>query len=166
MGKSLISDRVREVAQETADKLGFELVHIENKGLGTGRVLRVFIEKEAGISVEDCSRFSNDFGEILDSEDLVHAEYILEVSSPGLERELYSLRDFVRFAGNPAKIRTRQAIAGQKNFRGRIEKVSDETIVFEDRTSGRVEISFDNVVKANLEFDVEAELKRSKADRK
>lgn len=166
MGKSLISDRVRRVAQETADKLGFELVHIEDKGLGTGRVLRVFVEKEDGISVDDCSRYSNEFGEVLDAEDLIHAEYILEVSSPGLERELYSVRDFVRFAGQPAKLKTRQAIGGQKNFRGRILSVAGDIIAFDDRTSGILEIEYANVARANLEFDVEAELKRSKAGRK
>ena len=158
--KPLISERVREAAEEVAAKNGLELVHIEEKGAGSQKVLRLFIDKPNGVSVEDCSTVSNQFGDILDAEDLIHAEYTLEVSSPGLERELYSLQDFEKFAGSLARLKTHKPLNGQKNFRGKITKVEGEEIFFDDRTSGQVSFPYSAVAKANLEFDLEAELKR------
>lgn len=162
MGKSLVTERVREVAVTVAEQNGLELVQVEDKGAGKERLLRVFIDKEGGVSVEDCSVFSHQFGEILDAEDLITSEYVLEVSSPGLERELYSLKDFARFAGSLARVKTRQAVNGQKNFRGRIVRVDGETIFFDDRTGGDVSFDYSLVAKANLEFDLDAELKGKK----
>jgi len=162
MSKPLITERVREVATEVAARNGLELVHIEEKGLGKGKLLRLFIDKPEGVSVEDCSTVSNQFGEVLDAEDLIHSEYTLEVSSPGLERELYSLKDFEKFAGSLAKVKTYKPIDGQKNFRGKLLRVEGEEIFFDDRTSGEISFPYSAVDKANLEFDLEAELKGKK----
>lgn len=85
----------------------------------------------------------------------------MEVSSPGLERGLYSLKDFEKFVGSLAKLKTEAAINGQKNFRGRINAVKDGEIVFDDKTSGTIRFPFSAVAKANLEIDLEEELKRS-----
>ncbi len=162
MSKPLVTERVREAAEEVAARNGLELVHIEEKGLGKVRLLRLFIDKPEGVTVEDCSLVSNQFGDILDAEDLIHAEYTLEVSSPGLERELYSLKDFERFAGSLAKVKTHKPIDGQKNFRGTLLRVEGEEIFFDDRTSGQISFPYSAVAKANLEFDLEAELKGKK----
>ena len=162
MSKPLINERVREIAAQVAGKNGLELVHIEEKGAGKDKILRIFIDKPQGVSIEDCSIVSNQFGDILDAEDLVHVEYTLEVSSPGLERELYSLKDFEKFAGNPAKVKTKAPVNGQKNFRGKILKIEGEEIFFDDRTNGEVSFPYSIVAKANLEFDLEAELKSKK----
>ena len=162
MSKGLLTERVREAAAEIAAQNGLELVHIEEKGLGKSRLLRLFIDKPEGVTVEDCSNVSNQFGDILDAEDLIHSEYTLEVSSPGLDRELYSLKDFERFAGNLAKVKTHKPIDGQKNFRGKLLRVEGEEIFFDDRTSGEVSFPYSAVAKANLEFDLEAELKGKK----
>jgi len=163
--KPIVSERIQEMAAQVAADNGVELVHIEEKGTGKSRTLRVFIDKPEGVSIEDCSTVSREFGDLLDAEDLIHTEYILEVSSPGLERELYSLKDFERFAGSLAKVKTHKPVNGQKNFRGKISKVEGEEIFFDDRTSGEVSFPYDAVAKANLEFDLEAELK-SNAKRK
>ena len=160
--KPIVSEQIREMAAEVAAKNGVELVHIEEKGTGKSRTLRVFIDKPEGVSIEDCSTVSREFGASLDAEDLIHTEYILEVSSPGLERELYSLKDFERFAGSLAKVKTHKPVDGQKNFRGKITKVEGEEIFFDDRTSGEVSFPYEAVAKANLEFDLEAELKSKK----
>jgi ribosome maturation factor RimP len=95
-------------------------------------------------------------------EDFIHASYTLEVSSPGLERGLYKPADYERFAGSNAKLKTRQPIDGQRNFRGRLVGLDGDELVFEDRTSGRVRVPLDLITKANLEVDVEGELRRSK----
>src|SRR5688500_7846308 len=160
--KPIVSERIQEMAAQVAANNGLELVHIEEKGTGKSRTLRVFIDKPEGVSIEDCSTVSRQFGDLLDAEDLIHTEYILEVSSPGLERELYSLKDFERFAGSLAKVKTHKPVNGQKNFRGKIAKVEGDEIFFDDRTSGEVSFPYDAVAKANLEFDLEAELKSKK----
>ena len=84
---------------------------------------------------------SSEVGEILEEEDFIPTAYILEVSSPGLERGLYSLEDFEKFTGNLAKFKTYQAINGQKNYSGRIIGIEGEEVVFEDKTNGKVENS-------------------------
>jgi ribosome maturation factor RimP len=86
---------------------------------------------------------------------------LLEVSSPGLERGLYSLPDYERYAGNLAKLKVRQPINNQRNFRGRIVGVENETVIFEDKTTGKVEIPFAIIAKANLEIDVEEEFRKA-----
>jgi ribosome maturation factor RimP len=78
-----------------------------------------------------------------------------------LERELYSLRDYVKYAGSLAKLKVRQPIGNQRNFRGRIIGTEGETVIFDDKTSGRVEIPFDVIAKANLEIDIEEEFRKA-----
>jgi ribosome maturation factor RimP len=160
MDKQVIDERIREIAAQVAEKHGLELVHAEAVGAGKSKTVRVFIDKPGGVTHQDCATVDHEVGEILEQEDLLPAAYTLEISSPGLERELYSLRDFERFAGNLAKVKTRSPIAGQRNFRGRITRVEGEQIFFEDRTSGEVDFPYDEVAKANLEFDLDEELKR------
>jgi ribosome maturation factor RimP len=102
-------------------------------------------------------------GTILDVEDFIHASYTLEVSSPGIERGLYKLKDYERFAGNLAKVKTRKPINGQRNFRGRISGIEGDEVLLEDRTSGQISIAFEIIVKANLEIDVQQEFRRAQA---
>ena len=92
-------------------------------------------------------------------EDFIPGAYTLEVSSPGLERGLYSRGDYERFAGHLAKIRTRGAVGGQRNFRGRIAGVEGEEVLFDDKTSGRVRVPLAEIAKANLEIDIEEEFR-------
>jgi len=94
-------------------------------------------------------------------EDFIHASYTLEVSSPGLERGLYKRADYERFAGSNAKMKTRQPIDGQRNFRGRLLGVDGDEVIFEDRTNGRVRVPLAVITKANIEVDVESELRRA-----
>jgi len=162
MSKPIVSERIQEMAEKVAAENSVELVHVEEKGTGKSRTLRVFIDKPEGVSIEDCSTVSRTLSDLLDAEDLIHTEYILEVSSPGLERELYSLKDFERFAGSLAKVKTHKPVNGQKNFRGKLLRVEGEEIFFDDRTSGEVSFPYSTVAKANLEFDLEAELKSKK----
>lgn len=157
--ESSIEGRVREIAGRAASERGLELVHVELAGGARAPIVRVFIDKPGGVTHDDCSETSRHIGTVLDVEDFIPDTYTLEVSSPGLERGLYSLADFERFAGRPAKAKTRGAIGGQRNFRGRIEGVEGDEVLFDDRTSGRVRIPFAEIAKANLEIDVEEEFR-------
>jgi ribosome maturation factor RimP len=102
---------------------------------------------------------SQHVGTVLDVEDFIPGAYTLEVSSPGLERGLYRREDYERFAGRPARLKTRGAIGGQRNFRGRIAGVEGEEVLFDDKTSGRVRVPLSEIAKANLEIDVEEEFR-------
>lgn len=164
MSKTEINEKVQKIADEVSDELRLELVHAEVVGAGKQTTVRVFIDKAVGVTHEDCALFSRAMEKKFDSEDFIDSEYTLEVSSPGLERELYSLKDFEKFAGNLAKVKTRTGINNQRNFRGRIKAVENSEIVFDDKTSGEVRFSFDAVAKANLEIDIEEEFRRG-ADR-
>jgi ribosome maturation factor RimP len=157
-----IAERVRHLAEQTAIDLGLELVHAELAGPEGRPIVRLFIDKPGGITHEDCSEMSHHLSTVLDVEDFIHSPYTLEVSSPGVERGLYKLADYERFAGQTAKIKSRVAVKGQRNFRGRIVGVNADSVVFEDRTSGRVIIPVADIAKANLEVDVHDEFRQAR----
>jgi ribosome maturation factor RimP len=153
-------ERVRAIAEQVTIDHGVELVHAEVAGPDNKPIVRIFIDKPTGVTHEDCSEVSFHIGTILDVEDFIHSSYTLEVSSPGLERGLYKPADYERFAGNAVKMKTRQAIDGQRNFRGRLLGVDGRDVLFEDLTSGRVRVPMDSIVKANLEVDIGEEFRR------
>ncbi len=159
--KHSIEEQVREIAAKAAEENSLEFVHAEVAGTNRNLTIRVFIDKEGGVTHEDCALISRQIGEVLDEQDILALSYTLEVSSPGLERGLYSLEDFQKFAGHPAKVKTEKAFDGQKNFRGRIIGVENEDVIFDDKTNGNVRFPHNAVAKANLEIDLEEELKRN-----
>jgi ribosome maturation factor RimP len=162
VGQGSIEERVRAIAERVAIDHGLELVHAEVAGPEGKPIIRIFIDKPEGVTHEDCSEMSLHVGTVLDVEDFIHSAYTLEVSSPGLERGLYKRQDYERFTGRMAKMKSRVAINGQRNFRGRILGLEGDNVVFEDKTSGRVTVPFEAIVKANLELDVEEEFRRAK----
>lgn len=159
MGNDAIATRVQELAERVAIDHGLELVHSEVAGPENKPIVRIYIDKPQGVTHEDCSEVSLHLGTMLDVEDFIHSSYTLEVSSPGLERGLYKRADFERFAGSQARMKTRQAIAGQRNFRGRLLGVEGDEVLFEDRTNGHVRVPLDLITKANLEVDLTEELR-------
>ncbi len=156
-----VTEKVREVAKTVIVDKRLELVHVEVVGSSKKPSVRIFIDSENGITHDDCSGVSTRIGEILDERDFISSAYVLEVSSPGIERGLYSLPDFQRFIGHRAKVKTKGPIDGQRNFLGRIEGVEEQEIVFEDRTTGLVQIPFDKIKRANLDIDFKEDFKRA-----
>lgn len=154
-----VEARVREIAERAALERGLELVHVELAGGARSPMLRVFIDKPGGVTHEDCSEVSQHIGTVLDVEDFIPGAYTLEVSSPGLERGLYGRSDYERFAGRLAKIKTRAAVNGQRNFSGRIAGVEGDNVLFDDKTNGRVRLPLSEIAKANLEIDIEEEFR-------
>jgi ribosome maturation factor RimP len=157
----LIDEKVQESAVRIAEENNLELVRAETVGTIANLTVRVFIDKPEGVTHEDCAAVSRQLGEIFDAEDFIPSSYLLEVSSPGIERGLYNLKDFEKFAGKLAKVKTNVAFGGQRNFRGRIAEIDGDEIVFEDKTKGAVRFPYSAVVKANLEIDLEEELSRN-----
>jgi ribosome maturation factor RimP len=162
VGQGSIEARVQGIAERVATENGLELVHAEVAGPEGKPIIRIFIDKPEGVTHEDCAAVSLHLGTVLDVEDFIHSPYTLEVSSPGLERGLYKRADYERFAGRMAKMKSRVAIGGQRNFRGQIIGVEGDEVVIEDKTSGQVRVPLAAIVKANLEIDVEEEFRRAR----
>ncbi len=158
---SRVPERVEQLVLPIVDDLGLELVDIEYQREGQGWVLRIFLDKEGGITLNNCAEASREFSAILDVEDVVDTAYNLEVSSPGLERPLKKLADFERFAGKSAKIKTRISCDPdnrghkRKTFTGELRGVNAGRIVLlqDDKKGGEVTFDLKDIDKANLAFD-------------
>ncbi len=149
----LESDAIGRIIERVAAREGLELVHWEMVGPRNNFVLRIYIDKPGGVNHGDCETVSNQVGTLLDVEDLIANRYTLEVSSPGIERGLYKRADYERFAGNRVKIKTSAPIGGQRNFRGLLVGISDDTVSIDTDSAGRIEIPYEQIAKANIEYE-------------
>jgi ribosome maturation factor RimP len=145
-------EAIAKVIERVAAREGLELVHWETVGPRNSFVLRIYIDKPGGVSHGDCEAVSNQVGTLLDVEDLLAQRYILEVSSPGIERGLYKRADYERFAGSRLKLRTLEPIDGQRNFRGKLLGLVGDNISFDADDRGQLEIPFEQIAKANIEY--------------
>lgn len=119
-------DKAREIAERVARSSGLILWDIELKGSGASRTLRIFIDKPEGVSHEDCAAYSREVATIFDVEDAVPgAAYLLEISSPGLDRRLFKPEHFAQFAGSLVKFSTRDLVNGNRHFEGRLVGFSE-----------------------------------------
>jgi ribosome maturation factor RimP len=162
MQRDSTAERIDKIAIKAATDNGVEFVQSEIVGSKRNMTVRIYIDKPAGVTLEDCSTVSRAIEEVIDADDFIPTPYVLEVSSPGLERPLLSVKDFEKFAGKKAKVKTSEAIDGQTNFNGRIASVEDSDILFEDKTNGAVRIPFDTIAKANLKVDLAEEFKKKR----
>ena len=120
-----------ELFEPVVVDMGYELIEIEYQPNPKYGVLRLYIDKESGIEVDDCSAVSRQVSAILDVEDPVPGKFNLEVSSPGMDRPLRRLEDFQRFIGEEVKVKTGMPFEGQRNFKGRLNGVEDDLIIIE-----------------------------------
>ena len=158
---------MREIAERVTSSSGLELVDVEFRGGGKSRMLRITIDKPSGVTHEDCANVSREVGTILDVEDAIPGgSYLLEVTSPGLDRTLTHAAEFERFVGSLIKLNTREPVNGNCHFEGRLESAHDGyiTVRLEQRPiknkgkrqqqavaeAPRVEVELANVEKANL----------------
>ena len=115
-------DKIRGIAERVAQSSGLELVDVELHGGGKARMLRIYIDKPGGVTHENCANFSREAGTIFDVEDAVPGgSYLLEVSSPGLDRKLSKPEDYQRFLGSLVKLMTRDPVNGNRHFEGRLK---------------------------------------------
>ena len=142
--------RVALLAEQVAGSMGMEVVLVEIKGGGRRSVVRAFIDKPEGVTLNDCERFSKRLSVLLDVEDWIDFSYVLEVSSPGLDRPMVKEADYRRFCGRRARVRTRLPVEGQRNFKGTILGVTEGRIALEVAAGKQIEIALSNVDKANL----------------
>jgi ribosome maturation factor RimP len=123
-----------ELFEPVVSGMGYELIEIEHFPNPKHGVLRLYIDKEDGVNVEDCSSVSRQISALIDVEDPVSGQFNLEISSPGLDRPLRRVKDFQRFTGSLVKIKTVVPMDGQRNFKGRLLKADEEVLVIETDT--------------------------------
>jgi ribosome maturation factor RimP len=131
---------------------GMELVEVDYRRESRGWVLRLTIDKEGGVTLDDCGRVSQQVGRELDVEDLISSPYVLEVSSPGLTRPLRSEKDFIKYCNRLIKLRTVDPINSRQQFKGKLLGVSNNQIELEVE-EGIVQIPLAKIAKANLEIE-------------
>lgn len=147
-----IISSVKDIAVPILADNNIELVDIEYKMEMGRRVLRFFIDKEGGITLDDCERVSREVSAILDVKDIMPHSYSLEVSSPGLDRPLVKKDDFLKYKNKKARIKTKTPIQGRRNFSIVIEGVKDEDVIARDSENRILEIPIENIEKARLEI--------------
>jgi ribosome maturation factor RimP len=123
-----VLERIRDMARGILEFEGMEYVHLEMKQMGGGAVLRLLIDREGGVTLDDCSRISRRLSAQLDVDDPIAHAYTLEVSSPGLDRPLFSDRDYQRFAGQQVRVRTVSPYDGRRQFVGRLVGLIDGVV--------------------------------------
>jgi ribosome maturation factor RimP len=149
-----IVDRVTEIARRVAESEGLEVVEVQLLGGGSKRMLRITIDKPAGVSHADCELISQQVGTILDVEEVVPgSRYTLEVSSPGVERKLRGPADFERFLGRKAKVVLREPVEDRRHREGILAGFAGDVVTLEPSPGRTVRFSVQQVEKANLKFD-------------
>ncbi len=160
-----VAERARKLLEPVLVRDGFELVEVEWLREGGGWVLRIYVDKPAGIGIDDCQAASRTVETILDVEDFIEPAYSLEVSSPGLDRPLRKPSDFERFAGQRARVKaygpmeSAPGLPPRKQWSGTLRGFRDGAVEIE--VDGKLHrIPADRIAKANLEYDFEADLRR------
>ena len=142
------------MAREILEYAGMEMVHLEMKRELGGHLVRLYIDKEGGVTLDDCSLISRQLSAQLDIEDPIEGRYTLEVSSPGLDRPLFTDRDFARFAGRQIRLSTHVPLDGRRNFQGRLEGIVDGSVRITLQEGREVSIPRDQVARARLEVEI------------
>jgi ribosome maturation factor RimP len=154
LNKQAVNTQVAEMITPFILQNGLELVDVEYKKEGNGWYLRIFIDKQGGVQLDDCEKVSSYISTKLDESAIIPHHYYLEVSSPGLERPLTKPEDFIRFCGSPIKLRTTTKIEGSRNFQGVIVDNADDMVVLETEDGRSIKIAYQMIKKARLKSDL------------
>ncbi|MDD3846022.1 MAG: ribosome maturation factor RimP [Syntrophorhabdaceae bacterium] len=147
-------EKIKDIVAPILDERLLELVEIELRPSGKRWLLRIFIDKEGGVTIADCEYVSRELSRVLDVEDPIEQPYTLEVSSPGLTRSLKSREDFARFRGKKCRIITHEEVGGKREFLGTIVDAAGDEVTIEEKI-GMFTIPICAIKKAHLEFDFE-----------
>jgi ribosome maturation factor RimP len=152
-GKGDLLDRIERLAKPLIESEGMDLVDLQFKREGNRWYLRLFIDKPGGISLDDCQNISYQIGELLDIEEVIDKRYILEVSSPGLDRPLKREEDYQRFVGRLVKLTTSLPIMGKRVFVGRLRDLENKKVKIQLNSGETLFIPFASIAKARLEVE-------------
>ena len=148
--ESPVVERVREFAESLLPSLGLELYDIQFRREGHGWVLRLIIDSPDGVSLDQCSKVSRETGDFLDVEDLIEHAYNLEVSSPGVERQLRTADECRRFVGDRVRVKLAEELEGQRVYVGRMTDIEDTTLVVETEEGKTYRFPWEKIKKARL----------------
>ncbi len=148
-----IAEKIYDIASGSLTKAGYEVIDVEYRKEKTGHVLRVFIDKKGRISSQDCEKATHLLSSAMDMEAPIHFAYTLEVSSPGLTRELKRREEFDRFSGRDVRIITRQPVLNKVVLEGTLRGMKNDDVVI-DNDGVEMTIPFGIIKKANLTFKV------------
>ncbi|HEX5055794.1 MAG TPA: ribosome maturation factor RimP [Gammaproteobacteria bacterium] len=138
-----------KIVEPVVESMGYELVGVELMRHGRECTLRVYIDKPAGVTLDDCAAVSHQLSGVMDVEDPIQSAYRLEISSPGLDRPLFKAADFERFAGSAARIKLAVPLAGRRNFTGILSGMQDGRVKVQ--VDGEIfELNFDHIERARL----------------
>lgn len=152
-----LPDRVQQEIEKIVSSEGLELVHVEYKKQGRGYLLRIDIDKEGGVTIDDCSLVSQQISTYLDVDDVIPAEYELQVSSPGLDRKFYRESDYEKFRGRLVRVKTSKAIRGLHVIVGRLKEFDGKKIVVTDPVMKKdpdYEIPLADIKETRLEVEI------------
>ena len=139
MGSGRTEDIIKNMVLPVVEELNYELVDVEYTKEGSNWFLRIYIDKEDGISIDDCKNVSEKVSKLLDEKDPVEPSYFLEISSPGLNRPLKKESDFKKYKGENVQLKVYESINGRKEFEGVLEGLVDDIITIVDNGGGRLE---------------------------
>lgn len=144
-------EKVTQLIEPTVQALDLELWGVEHASQGKYSVLRIFIEREAGVTIDDCERVSRQVSAIFDVEEPIAGEYTLEVSSPGMDRLLFTPQQFQRYRGEEVSVRMRTPVDGRRKFKGTLTDVVDDIIHIQVDGSD-FELPHGDIEKANIVY--------------
>jgi|TARA_A200000159_G_scaffold150850_1_gene160540 ribosome maturation factor RimP len=145
------AEKVTQLIEPTVQALDLELWGVEHASQGKYSVLRIFIEREAGVTIDDCERVSRQASAIFDVEEPIAGEYTLEVSSPGIDRLLFTPQQFQRYRGEEVSVRMRTPVDGRRKFKGTLTDVVDDIIHIQVDGSD-FELPHGDIEKANIVY--------------
>lgn len=153
MTKTSVIESIIEIVEPVINDEALDLVDVEYKKLGKTWTLRILIDSDQGVTVDDCKKVSRQVGDMIEIDDLISNPFVLEVSSPGLDRPLKKEKDFLRFKNKAIKVKTFSPMENRKNFRGTIQDCKNK-ILFLDEEGVSIEISLDKISQAKpiIEF--------------
>lgn len=144
-------EKVTQLIEPTVQALDLELWGVEHASQGKYSVLRIFIEREDGVTIDDCERVSRQVSAIFDVEEPIAGEYTLEVSSPGMDRLLFTPQQFQRYRGEEVSVRMRTPVDGRRKFKGTLTDVVDDIIHIQVDGSD-FELPHGDIEKANIVY--------------
>ena len=148
-----VKEKIRQLAEPVVVSEGIELIHVECVKMHTRWIIRLFLDKENGVTLADCANISNQLGDLFDIREVIKGAYTLEVSSPGFDRPLSRDQDFVKYKNSKVNIKTSVKIEGSKNFHGilldYVEEAGQKLVLID--IAGKIHrIPKQDIAKANL----------------
>jgi ribosome maturation factor RimP len=144
-----IIEQVAALVEPMIDELGYELVDVDFLTDRGRKVLRIYVDGEGGITLDECAKVSREVGSLIDVEDLFPDQYVLEVSSPGLDRPLKEKKDFTAAVGRKVKVKMRKPVEGRRNFTGMLKRFDDDVITLQVE-NGNVDLPVAGIERANI----------------